>query len=273
MHRQLFLAHGPVLRSAFLLEHGATRHELARAVDAGRLIRVRKGWLALPNADPALLFAAREGVVLSCITSLHRAGVWVHDPAIPHLAVPRPGAEHRPPRAVLHYHRPVVPRAPFALEDPIEIALVLAAYCQPHEHAVATWDSALNKKLVDRAVLERLPLTRRARAVLDATDPFADSGLETYVRQRLRRFGLRVIGQPYILGHHVDLLIGSRLVIQIDGSTHTGRQRDEDNAHDALLMLHGYTVIRVGYRQIMNSWPEVQHLIMQAVAQGKHLAA
>lgn len=260
-----------MVRTRFLLEHGVSRHVIARAVAAGQLERVRKGWVGLPGADPELLFAAREGLMLSCTTRLRRSGVWVHDASIPHFAVPRPGAERRPETAILHYHRPVSPREPFALQDPIENALVIAAACQPHEHAVATWDSALNKGLVSRALLERLPLTGRARAILDATDPFADSGLETYVRQRLKRFRLSVIAQPFILGHHVDLLIGEFLVVQVDGATHTGKQRDEDNAHDAWLALHGYTVIRVSYAQIMNAWPEVQHVIMQAVAQEHHL--
>ncbi|MDF2576421.1 MAG: hypothetical protein K0S05_3333 [Agromyces sp.] len=82
----------------------------------------------------------------------------------------------------------------------------------------------------------------------------------------------------------MDFLIGDRLVFQIDGGSHTGRQRvfqidggshtgrqrDLDNAHDAALKLMGYHVIRVGYRQVVERWHEVQDLIMQAVAQGLH---
>ncbi len=271
-HDLLQQQHG-IARTRFLLERGVSRYDIAQAVASGRLRRVRKGWVALPSVDPALLFAVRTGLTLGCITQARRLELWVHDSRTPHFTVPRPGSESRPANAVLHYHRPVVPREPYALEDSIENTLVLVAQCQHHEHAVATWDSALNKGLVTRALLERLPLPGRARAVLADTDPFADSGLETYVRRRLRRFDLRVVAQPYILGHHVDLLIGARLVIQVDGSTHTGEQRDRDNTHDALLRLHGYTVIRVGYRQIMDHCPEVQQVIMQAVAQGLHLAA
>ncbi|APZ35696.1 hypothetical protein BOH66_02230 [Microbacterium aurum] len=73
-------------------------------------------------------------------------------------------------------------------------------------------------------------------------------------------------------GHRVDLLIGARLVLQIDGGTHVGRQREEDVAHDAALMLRGYYVICVGYTQVIERWEEVQERIMRAVAQGLHLA-
>ncbi|MCK8475579.1 endonuclease domain-containing protein [Microbacterium aurugineum] len=70
----------------------------------------------------------------------------------------------------------------------------------------------------------------------------------------------------------MDLLIGDRLVIQIDGATHTGEQRDKDIAHDAQLVLRGYRVLRFSYEQVMHRWPEVQSVIMEAVAQGAHLA-
>ncbi|HYP73948.1 MAG TPA: DUF559 domain-containing protein, partial [Microbacterium sp.] len=72
-------------------------------------------------------------------------------------------------------------------------------------------------------------------------------------------------------GHRVDFLIGARLILQIDGGTHVGAQRDSDIRHDAQLMLLGYHVIRVGYDQVVGRWHEVQDLIMRAVAQGLHL--
>ena len=59
-------------------------------------------------------------------------------------------------------------------------------------------------------------------------------------------------------------------VLQIDGGSHVGAQRDSDNRHDAELRLRGYHVIRVGYRQVVDNWPEVQALVMAAVAAGLH---
>ena len=83
--------------------------------------------------------------------------------------------------------------------------------------------------------------------------------------------GVRIVPQAWISGHRVDFLIGERLVLQIDGATHTGAQRTADIRHDAELMLMGYHVIRVGYAQVVHDWPAVQQLIMHAVAQGLHL--
>jgi very-short-patch-repair endonuclease len=68
------------------------------------------------------------------------------------------------------------------------------------------------------------------------------------------------------------LPIGERLILQIDGGTHVGAQREQDVRHDADLLLMGYHVIRVGYAQMINDWPGVQDLIMRAVAQRLHLA-
>ncbi|WP_343045361.1 DUF559 domain-containing protein [Microbacterium pseudoresistens] len=70
----------------------------------------------------------------------------------------------------------------------------------------------------------------------------------------------------------MDCLIGERLIVQIDGGHHVGAQRTSDIDHDARLMLRGYHVIRVSYVQLMHRWPEVQLLIMTAIAQGLHRA-
>lgn len=89
---------------------------------------------------------------------------------------------------------------------------------------------------------------------------------------RLRWLKLPLRRQVWIGGRRVDLLIGDRLVLQIDGGHHVGAQREADIAHDAALTLLGYHVIRVGYRQMIDRWAEVQDSIMRAVAQGLHLA-
>lgn len=135
---------------------------------------------------------------------------------------------------------------------------------------MAVWDSALNNKLIEYAVLARLPFKGVAKQVLLRASRFADSGLESYVRQRLAWLRLRIVAQAWVLGHRVDFLIGERLILQIDGAQHEGAQRTSDNTHDAELSLRGYEVIRVGYWQVVDDWPAVQQLIMMAIAQGLH---
>ena len=272
MFTELLHRHSGVARTSALQKAGVSKYRITRAVTRGELTRVRRGWVALPTADPDLIHAAQQGLVLSCVSQAARLSLWVTHQSNRHFAVPRPGAESRPPGAKLHYGLPLIPLEPYALTDTIENVLLYVTSCLSHDDAVATWDSALAKKLVTRSGLERLPLPPRARRVLADTDPFADSGLETLVRQRLKWIGVSIRAQTWLLGHRVDFLIGERLVVQLDGGHHVGAQRTSDIAHDAQLRLHGYTVLRFGYEQVVHHWPEVQHVIMQAVAQQLHCA-
>ncbi|WP_442575841.1 endonuclease domain-containing protein [Microbacterium sp. F51-2R] len=272
---ELVRSYGGIVLGSVLTARHVRPHVVASAVATGRLRRIRRRWVALPDADPSLVAAAQHGVVLSCVTQARRSGLWVLPTATPvhvaarghasRIAVPAPG--------VVHWRHPVVPRSPDQLEDRIENVLALVATCQPQETALAIVESALRQGLVDHASLRRLPLPRELQHLLDVATPFADSGLETLVGPRLRWMRLRILPQAWLLGRPVDFLIGERLVLQIDGGHHVGRQRTSDIEHDAKLMLAGFHVIRVGYDQVVNDWPSVQAMIMGAVARGLHLAA
>lgn len=263
---------GGVARTATLQARGVSRHDMRCAVDAGYAVRVRQGWIAVPDADRMLVLAAQHGVVLTCVTQAQRLGLWVHEehPGM-HVGAAPGSAGGKPEHMHVHWARPLMPRHPDALEDPIENVLALVADCEPFEQALAVWESALNHGRVQRGILERMPVKTVARELLAQAVPFHDSGLETYLHPRLRWLRLPIRYQIWIAGHRVDTLIGDRLVLQIDGATHTGAQRSEDIRHDAELTLLGYHVIRVGYRQVMEQWHVVQDLIMRAVAQGLHL--
>lgn len=256
-----------------LTDAGLGRRAIEAAVASGHLIRPRRGWVAMPAADPLLIAAARTNTVITCVTRTAQLELWVHDASEhrKHIAPLANNQKFDRDKVVAHWGKPLVPRHPMSLVDPIENVLARVAECQPFEHALATWESALNKRLVTREALHRLPFGRRAKRLLERAQPFADSGLETYVRERLRFLRLPLRFQIWIHGHHVDLLIGDCLVIQIDGGTHVGVQREQDIQHDAELRLMGYHVFRFSYSQIMHRWHEVQEVIMRAVAQGLHL--
>lgn len=267
-------ANGGVVRTARLVDAGISRRSIETAVREGMLIRPRRGWIASPRAQSHRLSAARFGVILTCRTQARLLGLWVHDSdGVPHVAVPPRRTGKVGVAAKIHWGRPVVPRHPDDLEDPVENVLANIAECEPYEQALATWDSALNKGLVELASLSRLPFRRAARRLIVDATPFADAGLETYLRPRLRWLRLPMWIQTWIHGHRVDALVGERLILQIDGKHHVGAQRSEDIRHDAELMALGYHVIRISYQQMMFEWPAVQDRIMRAIAQGLHRAA
>ncbi|MFS0732898.1 DUF559 domain-containing protein [Microbacterium sp. 1P10UB] len=265
-------AAGGVVRGTALVSEGHRRRTIAALVETGALMRVRRVWLAAPDADPFAVAAARGNVVVSCVTQARRMGMWVLGEGPPHVAAPSGGARIDVARGtVVHWGEPIVPRAPHVLFDCVENVLALVCACQPAESALATIESALQQGIAEQGALLRLPLSARMRSLVITASPWSDSGLETLFRVRLAWLRLPIRAQIWISGHRVDLLIGDRLVVQIDGRHHVGAQRTEDIRHDAELMLRGYHVIRVGYQQIIHRWPEVQDLIMRAVAQRLHL--
>nr|WP_223622958.1 DUF559 domain-containing protein [Microbacterium sp. EST19A] len=248
-------------------------HALRRARERGLIFSVCRGWVALREADAMLVAAARRGVVLSCVTLAARRGLWVLDDSGPHLAAPSTSGHASSARGVVHWSKPIFPRDPDSCEDSLENALVILARCQPYESAIATWESAFRQRLVDPGELERAPLPPAARQLLAEAQPFADSGTETIFLTRLAWLNVSITPQVWILGHRVDFLLGDLLVVQIDGGHHVGAQRSSEIEHDALLKLHGYHVIRIGYDHLMNQWPWVQRTILAAIAQRLHHAA
>ncbi|WP_309067966.1 DUF559 domain-containing protein [Microbacterium sp.] len=263
---------GGVARYQTLMKRGVTRHRLSAAIASGTVDRVRIGWLALPTADTDIRRAASFGVVLSCVTLLRRRNVWTLPVPTPHVAIHPKGNLAGPTAAHVHWATPIVPRDPDVLEDRLVNALVIAATCQPYERGLAAWESAIRQQLVDTDTLRRLALPPDARRLLSDAKPFADAGGETIVSSRLRWTKLPMRRQAYVAGHPVDLLIGERLVVQIDGGHHVDAQRLIDNEHDARLRLMGYHVIRIGHWQIIDDWVTIEELILTAVAQGLHLA-
>lgn len=251
---------------------GYSPHAIRKALGTELVFRPRRGWLALRNTDPDLLFAARYGVILSCITQAKRLGLWVLSEDQMHVSIPKRGHKVQLPDSVLHWQRLPLVRAPGTLVDPIENVLDCVAYCQPHDAALAVWDSALQKGLTDYLTLASLPLGFRARRLLEETTPFADSGLETFFRTRLSWLKLPIRSQTWLYGHRVDFLIGDRLIVQIDGKQHSGAQRTEDMQYDAILRARGYHIIRVNYALVVHHWPGVQDQILRAVSRGLHLA-
>lgn len=267
-------SNGGVALARQVLDAGISDHAIRRALANGQLRRPRRGWLAASDADPMIVGAARAGVVLTCVTQARRLRIWAGSDHTLHVAAPAHSGAVRAPNSHVHWSTPVIPRIRGQLVDPIENVLATVAECQPREQALATWESAVNKRLVDVGALRRLRWRWRpaARILLRDAKPFAESGRESIILERLRWIPVRLTPQVWLHGHRVDLLIGERLVLQYDGEHHVGAQREADIRHDAILRLHGYTVIRIGRGQLEDDWPGVLHVILRAIGQGLHLA-
>lgn len=243
----------------------------------GRLIRRR--WISLPGAPDELRTAAAAGGRITCTSLARRRGWWM-PPGVgtePHLhLVPGSAAPQLGPgwSGVTHWTRPLAP-SDRTLLGTVEDALLHVASCLDHDTALVLWESAARVESIAPDALRAIAWTSRAaRELAEAVTGLSDSGLETLVVIPLRRWGLRVRQQVKLAGRFVDLLVGDRLVLQIDGYEFhsSSSQRTKDIAHDAELRLRGYTVLRFSYAQIVHDWPGVERVLRRALVVGLHLA-
>jgi very-short-patch-repair endonuclease len=264
-----------------LLRAGFRVAELRELVRSGEATLIRRAWIALPSAADDLVTAARAGGRVSCTSLARRRGWWMPDRVGDELHIhmsPGSGSARLGDEwpGVLHWTKPVVPVARHELEAPTEEALAHIAVCQPFEVALVLWESAARVEGLSGDALRRIRFgSRAARDVAASVVGLSDSGLETLVVLPLRGWGVPVRQQVKIAGRRVDVLVGERLVLQIDGFEHhrTSAQRSSDIAHDAELRLRGYTVLRLSYAQIVHDWAGVERLIRRALAAGLHVAA
>lgn len=189
-----------VARASMLYDLGVRQTDIARALDAGTVLRPRRGWIAHIKADAELIAAARNGVVLTCITQARRLGLWVREEPSTHVAARTPVSRAEAAGCTIHWGKPILPRPPDSLEDPLENVLSFVADCQPFEAALAIWESALNKQLVVPGQLQALPLRKRARLLLADSTPFSDSGLETLFSHDFGGFRYELCRRPGLTG-------------------------------------------------------------------------
>lgn len=268
------IAPGSALRSG-----GVSQDRLDRAVISGAIVRVRRGWFAVPDADSECVSAVAAGGTLSCVSALRQHGVWLMPFTTLHIRVDprhhRPRSPYRPRGDAMRVHWLESAEAPSHGRDSVGTALDVAIRCLGAEAAIVALDSALERRLITRAELQaRFDGRPRHARLLSRADGTSQAGIETLVRVRLRSRGVRVRTQVTIRGvGRVDLLVGDRLIIETDG-----RQFHDDAAAfsrdrrcDLTAQALGYLVVRLSYRQITAEWPDVEAQLMRLIRRDEHL--
>ncbi|MEL4504695.1 DUF559 domain-containing protein [Luteococcus sp. H138] len=152
-------------------------------------------------------------------------------------------------------------------------ALRSAWRCLDEDNFIAAVDSVVHHKLATlgevRAALGGIP---RAEQALDRCDR-AESGTETFTRLRLRSRKVQLRTQVQIgeVGR-VDLLVGERLIIEVDSKAHhTGEENyAKDRERDLELRALGYIVVRLTYEQVMFGWATVEQSLLAMIRRGDH---
>lgn len=268
-------AHQGVAHTSHLRAAGFTKHSVAAAVARGGLRRVRRSWLVHPTARSERVQAVEHGGRVTCVTEARLLGLWTTDAADTHIAVAGNAVVGERGSSVVHWGSGPAPVSRLDVDDPLINVLFHVARCRPQEEALAVWESAVRKTLIDVATLRQIPWrSTRAAGVCELVGAASDSGMETRFVTLMRAIGVEVRQQVWIDGHPVDALIGERLIVQLDGyayhSSPADRRRDLEA--DARLRLRGYTVLRFDYQQLFFRPEYVQDTIRVAMAQGLHLA-
>jgi very-short-patch-repair endonuclease len=263
---------GGIARTASLRQRGATSTMIRQAIATGAVMRVHRGWYATARAPRAVITAVQCGGRVSCVTALSLQGVWmIQHPAV-HVCIARHGQKRSRPNTVVHWMDSAAgQRYPM---DGVCASLEQLARCRPLIEVIVAADSVLNRKLASQAdvvaALSTSGIGRRALALIDGA---SDSGIETLARVPLVRRGIRVQTQVMIPGvGHVDILIGDRLVLELDGEEwHSSENFETDRERDAQLVTAGYLVIRASYRQVVDHWPELEQRILMLIRRREHL--
>lgn len=247
-------------------------HGIRRAVAEGVAERVRKRWIVSATCDPDIRCAVEAGGRLTCLTAAKRAGLWTPDHDAIHLAVPPTAARVDRIGLRVHWSRGPAPVPAGSVTDSLINVLFHVARCVPPLEALAVWESAVRSRAVDPLVLKRVEWrSEAARRLAAESSDLSDSGIETRFLILMRTSGITVRQQVRLVGHHVDGLIGRRLVVQLDGfAHHQAADRRRDIRHDADLVLRGFTVLRFDYYQVLFQPDAVVAAVQMAIAQGLH---
>jgi very-short-patch-repair endonuclease len=273
---------GGVVSAADLHSAGFSPADISLGVRRGELERVTRGWLGVPGVSSAATSAIRMGGRISCLDVLRAHRVWAIPDPHPHIRVGRhsghspSSADGRRSRTPTIIHR-ALPGRPLGMTvvDPLPVALGHAVMCQPWMDAVASLDSALNLGYLSTFELADLldPLPGRYARFFGMVDAGCESGLETKARLSLRAATIRYRTQVPIPGAGiVDILIGDRLVLELDGWEWHSKKKDFERDRRKDLVLHSldYRVVRLSYEQVTLGWEAAFDVVRSLMARGEH---
>ncbi|WP_336645844.1 type IV toxin-antitoxin system AbiEi family antitoxin domain-containing protein [Microbacterium sp. USHLN186] len=268
--------HRGVAHSSQLRDAGYSAYEVRVAVDRGVIERVHRSWVVSAECSPARRAAASVSGRVTCVSATREHGLWTPETdGTAHVALPSSACRTKRQGVKAHWARGPLPVTRFTTDEPLLNVLFHTARCLELSAATAVWESALRGGAVTLSQLRRTHWgTPAAGQVLERVGALSDSGIETAFVAIARSCGVEVRQQVLIDGHLVDALIGDRLVVQLDGFEfhQDAKDRRRDLRQDARLALLGYTVLRFDYQQVMFDRRYVQETLLNAIAQGLHLA-
>jgi len=263
---------GGIARTSELRAAGVSEGAIADAVTDGVLVRVRRGTYAAAETPALVRHALTHGGALCCASAAAHHGMWVLEPeAALHVWLGPNGRAHAADGCRPRVHRDEG-RHPRGIVSP-RVAVRQMLDCLGAEAFFCALESGLRHRILGAAdvawLREHVPRTHRRLVDLARKD--ADSGLESLIRLRLHLLGIEVRTQVRIGGVGVvDFVVGDRLILEADGSTHGGDHRHRDLVRDAVATGLGFVTLRYDYALIVHDWPLVEDAILSALGRGLH---
>ena len=252
-----------------LLVGGFSGGQIAAAVHAGVILRVRRDHYALPDTDRHTLEAVRVGGRLGCGSAAREIGIFAFDSTHTHLHVAREGSRLRSPQS--RFHRLAdVDRGGVTLHwspllDPLDgngfcvgarDALAQIIQCQSRHFALAALDTALHERHIKPGDLGKIfaHVPRIYRSLRTRIDARVDAGQETVLRELILDAGFTCdIQVPFEGIGRVDILVEACVVLEADSRLHhkSWEQQVRDRNRDRLLAARGYPTLRVLFEDVM----------------------
>lgn len=261
---------------AKMLAAGMTRRQIVARVRSGSLERIRRGVYGHPGACAPIRTAAAHGGVLACVSAARHAGLWVLSTTeTVHVGLGAHGHAYPHDRCACTEHWDGPGGA--STGHPIPQVLLQVYRCLGIEDFFVALESALRYGMLSARALDRLRAQGNAevREAIAFARRDADSGIESLLRWRLRKHGLRIRSQVDIIAvGRVDFLIGDRLIVEADGADnhHGESQRHKDLMRDANAAAWGYITLRFDYAMIVHDWDTVEQAILAHIDRGDHVA-
>lgn len=231
---------GTAVRQRDLLKLGISTRQIREALDGGRIVRVARGFYALPGVEARDIFLARHQARLTCMSKVAELGLWLlNEPPAPHVAAAH---GHPVPGCVVHRVKggqtfPELLRQCVKCGSELEALVIVESAVVMHKCSIARLREAFAGR-EDAA----------GRAILDLVDPQSMSIAETCGRYHLRKAGYNVQGQAYVKdAGHLDLLVEGVLGVELDGREFhdTVSGWEEDLRRDTMYVVNGVWRLRI----------------------------
>jgi len=265
-----------------------TRHELAKAIRTGEIVRPARGRYAIPEVDAARAAAhAVTGVLCLASAALHHGWAVKAPPELPQVALPRSRSVDPSRTAKIDVKR--MRFGPDDVSDGVtttDRTLVDCLRMLPFDEALAIADSALRSGYRKERLLAlvrdaRGPGAARMRMIATLATPESANPFESVLRAiamavprlavrpqvSLHRTDPSVIGGGHFLGRPDLVDVQLRIVIEADSFEWHGDRaalRSDARRYNGFVV-NGWLVLRFSWEDVMFHPDEVRAVLIAAV--------